>query len=67
VQYPPEYFRGIACEIGGKRMFVIDPRYVLLKEKEAIKTGVTRYPERHQETIRRLETWLAQHAAEREG
>jgi hypothetical protein len=61
VPYPPEYFRGIGCEIGGKRMFVIDPRYALLREKEAIKTGATKHPERHQQAIRRLETWLAQH------
>lgn len=67
VHYPPEYFKGIACEVGGKRMFIIDPRYALLKEKEAIKAGVTRHPERHQEAIRRWEFLLAQQAAEREG
>jgi hypothetical protein len=67
VHYPPEYFQGIACDIGGKRMFVIDPRYALLKEKEAIKAGVTRHPERHQEAIHRLETWLRQHAEKGEG
>ena len=44
-------------------MFVIDPRYALLKEKEALKAGVTRYPERHLETIRKLELWLAQNPA----
>jgi hypothetical protein len=61
VQYPPAYFKGIACQIRGKQMFVIDPRYALLTENEAIKAGVTRHPERHQEIIRRLEFWLAQH------
>jgi hypothetical protein len=60
-RFPLEYFKGIACEIGGKRMFVIDPRFALLKEKEAIKAGLTRHPERHEEIIRRLEVWLAQH------
>lgn len=64
VHYPPEYFRGITCNIGGKGMFVIDPRYALLREKEAIKAGVTKHPERHQEAIRRLEIWLAQHPVE---
>ena len=67
VHYPPEYFRGIACDIGGKRLFVIDPRYALLKEKEVINAGETKHPERHQEVIRRLETWLAQHAGEVKG
>jgi hypothetical protein len=67
VHYPPEYFKGIACDIGGKRIFVIDPRYALLKEKEAINAGETRYPERHQEVIRKLEAWLAQHAEKRDG
>jgi hypothetical protein len=62
VSYPLEYFKGIACDIGGKRIFVIDPRYALLKEQEAIKAGVTRHPERHQETIRRLKARLAQSA-----
>jgi hypothetical protein len=61
VRYPPRYYKGIACEISGKRMFVIDPRYALLTEREAIRAGVTRHPERHQEIIRRLEAWLAQH------
>jgi hypothetical protein len=64
VHYPPEYFNGIASDIRGGRIFVIDPRYVLLKEKEAIKAGVTKHPERHLEVIRALETWLAQHAKE---
>ena len=64
VHYPPEYFKGIACEIRGKRFFVIDPRYALLKEKEAIKAGMTRHPERHQEAIRRLEARLARQAEE---
>jgi hypothetical protein len=59
VHYPPAYFNGIACSVGGKRMFVIDPRYTLLKETEAIKTGTTRHPERHQELIRGLESWMA--------
>jgi hypothetical protein len=63
VNYPPAYFRGIARSIGGKRMFVMDPRYTLLKEREAIKAGVTRHPERHQAIIRRLEVWVAQHAS----
>jgi hypothetical protein len=67
VQYPPEYFKGIARDIGGKRMFLMDPRYALLKEKETIKAGVTKHPERHREAIRRLESWLAQHATEPEG
>lgn len=67
VHYPPEYFKGIACDIGGKRIFVIDPRYALLKEKEAINAGETRYPERHQEVIRKLEAWLAQHAEKGDG
>jgi hypothetical protein len=67
IRYPPEYFRGIACDIGGYRMFVIDPRYTLLKEKQAIKAGETRHPERHREAIRRLETWLAQHAEAEQG
>ena len=58
---PLEYFRGVAYEIGGKRMFILDPRFALLKEREAIKAGATRHPERHQEIIRRLEIWLAQH------
>jgi hypothetical protein len=62
VHYPPEYFNGIACAISGKRMFAIDPRYTLLKEKEAIKAGMTKHPERHQELIRKLEIWLAQHS-----
>jgi len=62
VHYPPAYFRGIACRVGGKRMFVIDPRYTLLKEREGIKAGLTKHPERHQEIIRRLETWVAQQA-----
>ncbi len=61
IHYPREYFRGIARSIGGKRMFVIDPRYMLLKEKEAIKTGATRHPERHQEITKSLEKFLAQH------
>jgi hypothetical protein len=64
VHYPPEYFKGIACEIRGKRFFVIDPRYALLKEKEAIKAGMTRHPERHQEAIRRLEARLARQTEE---
>ena len=34
---------------------------------KAIKAGVTKHPERHQETIRRLETWLAQHAEGADG
>jgi hypothetical protein len=66
VKYPPEYFRGIACGIGGKRLFVIDPRYTLLKEREGIKAGMTKHPERHREAIHRLETWLAQPAEEAE-
>jgi hypothetical protein len=67
VHYPTDYFRGIACEIAGKRMFVIDPRYALLKERETVQAGVTKHPQRHQETIRRLEARLAQHAAEGKG
>ena len=67
VRYPPEHFRGIAYDIRGKRIFVIDPRYALLKEKETIKAGVTKHPERHQEVIHKLEAWLAQHAAPMEG
>ena len=65
VHYPPEYFKGTAYEIRGKRVFVIDPRYALLKEKETINAGETKHPERHQEVVRRLEAWLAQHAKER--
>ena len=61
VHYPPAYFRGLAATIGGKRMFVIDPRYLLLQEREAVQAGWTKHPERHQEVIRRLEVWLAKH------
>ena len=57
------HFQGIVCQISGKRMFVIDPRYTLLKEQEALKAGVSRHPERHQEIIRRLEAWVAQQAS----
>jgi hypothetical protein len=67
VLYPPEYFKGIAHDIRGKRMFVLDPRCALLKEKEVIKAGVTKHPERHQEVIRKLEAWLAQRAEEKDG
>ena len=62
VHYPPQYFKGTAYDIRDKRVFVIDPRYALLKEKETINAGETKHPERHQEVIRRLEAWLAQHA-----
>jgi hypothetical protein len=48
-------------------MFVLDPRCALLKEKEVIKAGVTKHPERHQEVIRKLEAWLAQRAEEKDG
>ena len=57
--YPLEYFNGVACDVGGKRMFVIDPRYALLRERETVESGITRHPERHQEIIRRLEIFLA--------
>jgi hypothetical protein len=67
VHYPPEYFNATAYEIRGKRVFVIDPRYALLKEKETINAGETKHPERHQEVIRRLEAWLAQHAEKGDG
>lgn len=60
IQYPLEFFKGIACDIAGKRMFVIDPRYALRKERETIQSGATRHPERHQEIIRRCESFLAQ-------
>jgi hypothetical protein len=40
-------------------MFVIDPRYALLRERETVESGLTRHPERHQEIIRRLEIFLA--------
>ena len=62
IRYPPEYFRGVARELGGKRLFVMDPRYLLLKERETTRAGITRHPERHQESIRRLEIWLTNHA-----
>jgi hypothetical protein len=49
----------VACDVGGKRMFVIDPRYALLREREAVESGITRHPEKHQEIIKRLEIFLA--------
>ena len=62
IGYPPEYFRGTACEAGGRRIFVMDPRYMLLKERQTIRAGTSRHPERHQEMIRRLELWLVNRA-----
>ncbi|MGA9452895.1 MAG: hypothetical protein WBW41_16310, partial [Verrucomicrobiia bacterium] len=56
---PLEYFNGAPCDVGGKRMFVIDPRYALFREKETVERGMTRHPERHQEIIKRLEIFLA--------
>jgi hypothetical protein len=60
-RYPLEYFKGVPFDVGGKRMFIIDPRYTLLKERGVITAGLTRHPEKHQELIRRLKIWLAQH------
>ena len=57
--HPLECFNGVACDVGGKRMFVIDPRYALLRERGAVESGITRHPERHQEIIKRLEIFLA--------
>jgi hypothetical protein len=59
IHFPPEFFSGVAREVGGKRMFFIDPRYALLKERETVTSGITKHPERHQEIIRRLEIFLA--------
>lgn len=58
-RYPPGVFNGVACDVGGKRLFVIDPRYALLRERQTIESEMTRHPERHQEIIRRLEIFLA--------
>jgi hypothetical protein len=58
-RYPPEFFNGVVCEAGGKRLFVIDPRYSLLRERQTIASETTRHPEKHREIIRRLEIFLA--------
>jgi hypothetical protein len=58
-RYPPGVFNGVACDVGAKRLFVIDPRYSLLRERQTIESAMTRHPERHQEIIRRLEIFLA--------
>ena len=59
IRLPLGYFNGVACDIGSKRMFVIDPRYALLRERETVESGTTRHPERHQQIINRLEIFLA--------
>jgi hypothetical protein len=58
--------RGLPRIVNNAR-FILAPRCALLKEKEVIKAGMTRHPERHQEVIRKLEARLAQHAEERDG
>ena len=69
IHYPLGSFNGVACEVGGKRMFVVDPRYALLKERLTIESGMTKHPQRHEELIRRLEAHLAgrpgEHPAEK--
>ena len=58
-RHPLGCFNGVACDVGDKRMFVIDPRYALLRERETVESGTTRHPERHREIIKRLEIFLA--------
>jgi hypothetical protein len=60
VRYPAECFQGIVCAVGSKRIFVIDPRYTLLREKDALQAGLSKHPERHEQMVRRLEARLLQ-------
>jgi len=64
IHYPLGCFNGVACDVGSKRLFVIDPRYALLKERETVESGITKHPERHQEIIRRLEIFLSKQPSE---
>jgi len=61
VRYAPEHFKGLACDILGKRMFVIDPRYTLWREQQRIQHRTVKHPENHLDLIRRCEAFLAQH------